>query len=292
MNDKPNPSEIKPSLTVPYAVLVLATTAIIASTTFWMTRAWESWSVEKKTILLNTASSQNLATTPEGLASTLEFRLVLSPTDKQIIKSVFIYQVSVHNQSGESVENIALHLFPPPNVTLIDPPRITTDSKVLADFVLQSKRVLEKEIVFDLDLLGPGQRVTLAYSGFSKEAIIDGSFIDVEARKKGWEIRKVIPGYTGWYDTATGQTTVSHPGYTGGSYYPDFEPYDRGIWSVLSKRITAYNGGDVISLLLLLVMVICASGLLIWLLARVLFDPLKLLHGWRSLVERLFRRAS
>src|SRR6266700_6549437 len=142
MTDKPglgdptaNPSEIKPSLTIRYAVLLIASTVITGSITFAITRAWESWSVEKKTLLLTTASSQNLATTPEGLASALEFRLVLSPTEKRIIKSIFGYEVAVHNQSREAVENLALHLYPPANVKLIDPPRITsTDSKILANY--------------------------------------------------------------------------------------------------------------------------------------------------------------
>lgn len=300
MNDKPrlgdpdaNPSDNKRSLMKRYAVPVIAavaSTAIAVSTTFWITRAWESLSAEKRALLLTTVSSQNLATTPEGLASTLEFRLVLSPSDKRIIKSFFGYQVAIHNQSGESVENITLHLYPPPNVKLIDPPKITTDSKVLADFVLQSKRVSEKEIVFDLDLLGPGQRVTFAYSGYSEEAIVDGQYIDLETRKKGWIIRKLIPGYSATYDPATGQMTVSYgAGYT--DYALDFEPYERGPSSVLSKRITAYNGGDVISLFLLLVLAICISGLLTWFLARVLSGSLKSFHDWRSLVERLFRRA-
>lgn len=298
MNDKPrigdpvaNPSDIL-SLTLRYAVIaigIIASAAITVSTTYWIARAWESWSVQKKSLLLTTESSQNLAATPKGLAPGLEFNLVLSPNNKRTIESFFSYEVAVHNESTEPVENLTLHLYPPPNVTLIDPPRITTDSKILTEFVAQHKRVLEKAIVFDLDLLGAGQRVGIAYSGYSAEAIIDPGFIDVETRKKGWVVRKVEPGYSSWFDPVTGQVTTSRPGYT--DYRTDFEPYERGQLNVLSKRITAYNGGDVISLLLLLVMVTCVFSLFAWLLVRILSGSLKSFHDWRSLVERLFRRA-
>jgi hypothetical protein len=288
MTDKPslgdpatNPSDIKPSLTIRYAALLIVSTVITGSTTFGVTRVWESWSVEKKVLFLTSVSSQNLAATTEGLPDTLEFRLALSPTDKRTIKSLFGYQVAVQNQSQEAVDNLVLHLYPPPNVTLIDPPKIISpDSKILADTVLQSKRISEKEIVFDLDLLGPRQQVTLAYSGYSEDAIVDPSFIDVEMRKKDWVIRKVID-YKYTYDTGT---TVT---YGNTDIYPD----GQGILSILSKPIASYTGEDVIALFLLLVIVTCVSGLLTWLLARLLSGSSKSFHDWRSRIERLFRRA-
>ena len=295
MTDKPKPSdatgnhsEIKQSLTIPYAVLLVASTVITGSVLFWINRTWENWTVEKKTLLLTTVSSQNLATAPAG-ASALEFRLVLSPTDKRIIKSVFSYEVAIHNQSHASVENLALHLYPPGNVKLIDPPKIVASSKILADFVSKNKHVSEKEIVFDLDLLGPGELVTLAYSGYSEEAIDDPSFIDVETRKNGWEVLKRIPEYDAGYDPATDRITVSRGlTYTVYAFSPDVQPYSL---SVLSKPITAYNGADVIALVALLITGTCVSGFLIWLLARVLSGWSNYFRKAGSLLAKLFRHA-
>jgi hypothetical protein len=289
-----SPPDIKPSLarrTILLTAGIIASAVITVSTTFWINRAWDRWSTEKKTLFLTTVSSQNLATPPEGLASPLEFGLVLSPTNKRIIKSLFSYQVAIKNSSTASVENLTLHLYPPPSVKLVDPPRIICDSKILQDFVSQSERVSEKEIVFDLDLLGPGQRVMLAYAGYSEEEIADGSFIDVETRKKGWTVLKRIPDFSSTYDPTTGRLVTSNGlGYTDYAY-PDFEPYERSLPSPLSKRIIEYNGADVIALLVLLVIVTCISGLLTWLLARVLSDSSRSFQEWRSLVDRLFRRA-
>lgn len=292
MVNEPSVGETAPKLSsfTRWAVALVATAMITVPAQFFINWALQSWTTEKKALLLTTVSSQNLATTPEGLASTLEFRLVLSPTDKRIIKSIFAYEVALQNQSKESVENVTLHLYPPLEVKLIDPPKIITsdDSKILTDAVLQTKRVLEKEIVFDVDLLGPGERVTLAYSGYSAEAVVDQSYIKVEARKKGWEIRRLTPGFSSTYDPATGQITKSYgAGYTDYGTN-DFEPYGARS-GVLSKRITEYNGSDVIALLLILFMLFLISGLLAWLLRRLLFDFSR--SDLRSLVERLFRRA-
>lgn len=290
--DKPAeiPSESKPSSIIRWAVFLIAGTVLAFATNFLLKQTSEAWSVEKKALLLTTVSSQNLATTPEGLVGPLEFRLVLSPINKQEIKSLFSYQVSVQNLSSEAVENLTLHLYPPSDVKLVEPPRIICDSRILSDFVSKSERVLEKEIVFSLDLLGPGQRVMLAYAGYSEEAIADGSFIELEAQKKGWEVRKRSPRYDSWYDPKTEQVTVSHGiGYTDYAYSNDFQPYERGPLSALSKRIAEYSGSDVVALFLILVILICVSGLFGGLVWRVLFDFSKSDH-LRSVLERLFRR--
>jgi hypothetical protein len=102
MIDKPTPDdqaggrpEIKQSLSIRYAALLIASTLITGSMTFWITRAWEGWTVEKKTLILTSMVSQNLATTADGLSNELELRLALSPTDKRIIRSLFSYLVTI-----------------------------------------------------------------------------------------------------------------------------------------------------------------------------------------------------
>ncbi|MCA1524325.1 hypothetical protein [Bradyrhizobium yuanmingense] len=273
-----------------WVVALIATAMITVPTQFWINWALQTWTTEKKALLLTTVSSQNLATAPEGLANTLEFRLVLSPTDKRQIRSIFAYEVAIQNESKDSLENVTLHLYPPADIKLIDPPKIITsgDLRSLADGVLRTKRVLENEIVFDVELLGPGERVALAYSGYSEEADVDQSYIKVEARKKGWVTRSLIPGFSATYDPSTGQTTKSYgAGYT--DYRAnDFEPYAPSH-GVLSKPITEYKGSDVIALLLVVVTLFLVSGLFASLLWYMLLALSK--SDLRSLVQRLFRRA-
>ena len=108
--------------------------------------------------------------------------------------------------------------------------------------------------------------------------------------RKGWAVRKVSPGFSSVYNPTTGQITTSHDaGYTDYAYN-DYQPYEHGQPNVLSKRIAEYNGWDVIALFVLLVTMICVSGLLTWLLVRVLSDPSKSFQDWRSNIDKLFRR--
>jgi hypothetical protein len=172
---------------------------------------------------------------------------------------------------------LVLHLYPPANIKLIDPPRIVASSKILEDFVSQNQHASEKEIIFDLDLLGPGEGLTLAYSGYSEDAILNSSVIDVETRKSGWKVEET------YYTTETTEYYGTGIAEGGGTTFTSFQPYSSP--GLLSKQISTYNGADVIALVALLLMGICVSAFLVWLLARMMYGSSKPFRGWRSLFK-------
>jgi hypothetical protein len=279
--DAPSPTRYAIAL-----ISIAVSTVITGSVLFWINRIWERTTTEKKIILLTDTSTQNLVSMPENIANTLEVSLTVSPTDKRVIKSLFGYQISLYNNSKEAVDNVSLHLFRPTNVTLIDPPTISTrpHSRILAEYAAKHKQLLQNEIVFSLDLLGPGQWITFRYSGYSEKAL-ETSVIEAEVRaNKAWEVKNnnysAYPGVGGtFYDD------VATPVYDS-SYYPGYDLGTIGT-NLVSKQIRTYTGADLIYLILVAVTMTCLVGLVAWLLGRALSD-----QSWRSLTERLFKRKS
>jgi hypothetical protein len=140
--------------------------------------------------VLNVSSSvsPNLAQLPQTAVGDLEVQYAASSTsEKQPIKSLYRYEVSVSNNTGEGVENLAVFLILPTGVQLSETPSISSSPDTLAKTLMLTPVLVSPEQTrFDVGLLNPAQSVRFTLFGYSGTAV-EGTPLSVLAQKKDWK---------------------------------------------------------------------------------------------------------
>src|SRR5580693_2982688 len=150
--------EVRPSFSVRYFVFLLISTlvataaSLLASTTL---NKLAEQPEDQKTLVVMMLPAQDIVAIPENITQKLELTLSVSPTDKQVVKGLFSFQVFIRNEAKKTTaEDILVYLNPPKDVELIDPPVIKTVSKILEMSTQRSQKSIEGGgIIFTLDQL-------------------------------------------------------------------------------------------------------------------------------------------
>jgi hypothetical protein len=244
--------EIKPSFSVRYLVFFIFVSIVASILSFFVPKLLTNITEQPDTKQLTIANfaSQNLAAFPSDVSSKLELSVLLSPTDRRPLKSLYGYQVRIDNWSKVNVaENIEVFLQRPPSVELIDPPTIEAASNLLRLSTLASKKTIEGGgLHFNIDQLAPGQGITFAYTGFSHELIAGVTFLDAEVRAKGWS---VVPAQV---ESGVSYTTEIYG--AGRADYSEPIRNDSVIpraMSFHSKKLADYDAWDIVTLFLIIV---------------------------------------
>jgi hypothetical protein len=170
----------------------LITVAVTALITFLVTylagKGLDWYFADEKTLQVTLLPSQNLVAVPNALSGRLEVSYVNGPNDKQAVQSLFGYRITILNKSRkQTAENITLYIFPPENVTLIEPPQVSTVPEPLAN-IIESQHVPTKNgMGVTLAYLQSDQSITYSYTGLSKQKIEGPTWPSVEVNAKDWK---------------------------------------------------------------------------------------------------------
>ncbi|HUY12867.1 MAG TPA: hypothetical protein VMX16_04445 [Terriglobia bacterium] len=154
---------------------------------FYLRRSLKDATALRKTVSVLSDKVPNLVF-PDAELIGVRARFTLLSNPKTVIKSYFIYRISVTNTGGESLENGELYVRAPAGVTLVGEPLKRTEPPGLVDAMRLSHDSPPSRTEKDqwrIGLLNPGETLTLMYAGYSTRNF-EASQLKAIFRKKDW----------------------------------------------------------------------------------------------------------
>jgi hypothetical protein len=148
---------------------------------------------DRKVLEVSTHSSGNLASVPIAASSNLDIMLQ-TPNGKEPIKSLVRYEVRISNKSEQGADDFNVFLETPSSIELVETPTIATFPPELRNAVVaKTTRGPSENYQTTINLLNPGQSITVGYLGFSRTEFITGTApLNVVVSKKDWTQRNVV----------------------------------------------------------------------------------------------------
>jgi hypothetical protein len=193
------------------------TIAVTAAFLTWLASyGWARWTAEPQVLEFTSTVSGNLASIPDGLPGELEITYAISPNQREKVRGLFRFTVTVINRAVVAAENIPVSIVWSEAVEFLPTPDITTTPRDLrrAIRIDQQSNMQERSSQFQASVLRPNDAITFSFVGYLREPpqnVVKP--LTVYIQKSGWIAK--AGSESGWYDVAT-----YNPGSTYYSGYP------------------------------------------------------------------------
>jgi hypothetical protein len=190
---QPNPpvtarQEVKPSFTWRYIVLTFLAAIIPAALGFGAAWLLEVFKATPKNIDVAVITSPNLAATPSktGNINNLLVYLDLGSGQKEEIKALFRYNVTVTNKSKFGIDDFPVSFALPTSMTFAGEPTLSSvPQSLLPNIPISRQRHDDHTDIYNVGLLNPNQSLSFVYFAFAK-ADVASPELSVYVQKKDW----------------------------------------------------------------------------------------------------------
>lgn len=116
----------------------------------------------------------------------------LTGKTKELIKSLFRYEITIANPSGQGIDDFTVSFAAPEGIKLSPEPKITSNPPELKETIQITRAALvNNNQTYKISLLNSGQSIKFSYLGYASELLSADPVKVLLMQKKNWHQKNV-----------------------------------------------------------------------------------------------------
>lgn len=184
-------SEIKPEFSLKYVVVTITVALIPTIAGILFGFLLNEFTRDKKIIDLHSFVSANIAAAPDDINQKMSIQLLVTPTQKEQVKAIYQYKLSLTNSTNEGLEDFYFTLTPDDGIILAETAEIsTTPSNLIKSIMVSAVSIQSSKQTYKVSLLNPRQSIHINVLGYSREILNrEARPLSLFIGKKDWSVR-------------------------------------------------------------------------------------------------------